>query len=172
MTSGTLDVRESGFDLRRTDRREWSIEMFGDGNPVPFFLAPHRFDSAERTRDSFAMALSGGQCYGVGMGPEPPVNPLWTRCSIDRSPTRNASVHSWRTIAGLLLDRHRRRAGHLDGTGCPRRRGGDGVLEASPPPSRRYGRGTGRSSPWCRGQRGRRVGIVGALVRWGPACAC
>jgi ribosomal protein S18 acetylase RimI-like enzyme len=57
--------------------------LFGKGNPIPFFLAPRRFESAERTGNSFSMTLSGTQCYGVGIGPEPPINPLWTRCSID-----------------------------------------------------------------------------------------
>ena len=51
--------------------REWSIEMFGEGNPVPFFLAPHRFGVGERTKDSLAITLTGAHCYGMGMGPEP-----------------------------------------------------------------------------------------------------
>jgi ribosomal protein S18 acetylase RimI-like enzyme len=66
--------------------RRWSIEMFGEGNPFPFFIAPHRFGAAERTKDSLAITLTGSHCFGMGMGPQPPLNPMWTRCSIDRSP--------------------------------------------------------------------------------------
>jgi ribosomal protein S18 acetylase RimI-like enzyme len=50
-----------------------------------FFLSPRRFESCERTADSLSLTLSGEQCYGLGFGPSPPVNPLWTRCSIDAS---------------------------------------------------------------------------------------
>jgi len=32
-----------------------------------------------------SLTLSGEHCYGVAFGPEPPVNPSWTSCSIDQS---------------------------------------------------------------------------------------
>jgi len=65
--------------------REWAHDLLGESNPVAFFLSPLRFDVCERTSDSLSLTLSGEQCYGQGFGPEPPVNPNWTRCSIDNS---------------------------------------------------------------------------------------
>ena len=73
----------STSDLDLTQR--WVLELFGEFNPAPFFLSPLRFEGCERTRDSLSLTLSGAHCYGLGFGPEPPVNPLWTRCSIDDS---------------------------------------------------------------------------------------
>jgi ribosomal protein S18 acetylase RimI-like enzyme len=58
----------------------WSVELFGEGNPAQFFLAPNRFDSAERTNDSLALTLTGAQLFGVGLGPTAPHRPDWTRC--------------------------------------------------------------------------------------------
>jgi hypothetical protein len=65
--------------------REWIGERFAPGGPAEFFLSPTRFVSCERTPDSWSMTLSGEQCYGLGFGPAPPINPEWTRCSIDQS---------------------------------------------------------------------------------------
>jgi len=39
----------------------------------------------DRADDSMSLTLSGEQCYGLGFGPAPPVNPEWIRCSIDQS---------------------------------------------------------------------------------------
>ena len=58
----------------------WSVELFGEGNPAQFFLAPNRFDSAERNNDSLALTLTGAQLFGLGLGPNPPRRPDWTRC--------------------------------------------------------------------------------------------
>ncbi len=58
----------------------WSVELFGEGNPAQFFLAPNRFDSAERTDDSLALTLHGPQLFGLGLGPPAPHRPDWQRC--------------------------------------------------------------------------------------------
>lgn len=65
--------------------RGWVLELFGEFNPAPFFYSPVRFERCERTGDSLSLTLSGEHCYGLGFGPAPPVNPMWTRCSIDES---------------------------------------------------------------------------------------
>ena len=65
--------------------RGWVLELFGEFNPAPFFFSPVRFERCERTGDSLSLTLSGEHCYGLGFGPVPPVNPTWTRCSIDKS---------------------------------------------------------------------------------------
>lgn len=66
--------------------RRWASEMGGDSHPAHFFFSPNRFVVGERTDDSLSLTLSGEQCYGLGFGPTPPVNPEWTRCSIDHTP--------------------------------------------------------------------------------------
>jgi GNAT superfamily N-acetyltransferase len=65
--------------------KQWADELLGEGNPATFFLSSRRFDVCERTADSLSLTLSGAQCYGQGFGPQPPVNPVWTRCSVDNS---------------------------------------------------------------------------------------
>jgi ribosomal protein S18 acetylase RimI-like enzyme len=65
--------------------REWVREWRGELSPALFFLSPLRFAVCERTADSMSLTLAGEQCYGLGFGPHPPVNPSWTRCSIDAS---------------------------------------------------------------------------------------
>jgi ribosomal protein S18 acetylase RimI-like enzyme len=65
--------------------REWVRELGGELSPALFFLSPRRFEWCERTTDSLSLTLSGGRCYGLGLGPHPPVNTSWTRCSIDAS---------------------------------------------------------------------------------------
>jgi ribosomal protein S18 acetylase RimI-like enzyme len=76
MVTSTSDLDSAG---------QWANELLGEGNPVPFFLSPHRFEKCERTSDSLSFTLSGEQCYGLGFGPQPRVNPDWTKCSIDNS---------------------------------------------------------------------------------------
>ena len=66
--------------------RRWSVELFGEGNPAQFFLSPVRFESAQRTTDSFAMTLSGEQRFGLGLGPNPPRRDDWTRCVLTSIP--------------------------------------------------------------------------------------
>ena len=61
----------------------WSAELFGEGNPVQFFLAADRFDSAERTTDSLSITLLDDGVFGLGLGANPPRRPDWTRCMID-----------------------------------------------------------------------------------------
>ncbi|HUX05414.1 MAG TPA: GNAT family N-acetyltransferase [Acidimicrobiales bacterium] len=61
----------------------WSVELFGDANPIALTLAPMRFDSATRNDDSLAVTLSGEGSIGVTMGPHPPLDPRWTHCIID-----------------------------------------------------------------------------------------
>jgi ribosomal protein S18 acetylase RimI-like enzyme len=63
----------------------WSVEVAGEGNPAAFFLAPERFESASRTEDSYSLTLTGDQIFGLGVGPNPPLNQRWTRCVIDHS---------------------------------------------------------------------------------------
>lgn len=63
----------------------WSAELFGEGNPIQFFLAADRFDSAERTADSLAITLLGDGVFGLGLGANPPRRPDWTRCMLDNA---------------------------------------------------------------------------------------
>ena len=58
----------------------WSVELFGEGNPIQFFLAPDRFASGERTSDALSITLTGEGLFGLGLGPNPPRHPEWTRC--------------------------------------------------------------------------------------------
>ena len=65
--------------------REWSIELLGEGSPITFFLAPSRLVRARRTEDSLAVTLAGEGCFGLGFGPDVPIDDDWNACSIDRS---------------------------------------------------------------------------------------
>jgi GNAT superfamily N-acetyltransferase len=76
MTETTIDLDTA---------REWIRSRFAPGSPAEFFLAPLRFVSCQRNSGSWSMTLAGEQCYGLGFGPAPPVNPEWTGCSIDES---------------------------------------------------------------------------------------
>jgi GNAT superfamily N-acetyltransferase len=76
MTSTTTDLAIA---------REWIDERFALASPAAFFLAPSRFVSCRRTSDSFSMTWYDAQCHGLGFGPYPPIDPEWTRCSIDDS---------------------------------------------------------------------------------------
>lgn len=77
----------------------WSLELFGDGNPAQFFLAPARFESAERTEDSLAITLSGDNLFGLGLGPHPPRRPDWTRCVL-------ANTHGLERVGNLHASDH------------------------------------------------------------------
>ncbi|MHB1088334.1 MAG: GNAT family N-acetyltransferase [Acidimicrobiales bacterium] len=58
----------------------WSVELFDEGNPIQFFLAPGRFHSAERTSDALSLTLLGDGLFGLGLGAHPPRRDDWTRC--------------------------------------------------------------------------------------------
>jgi GNAT superfamily N-acetyltransferase len=65
--------------------KAWALELWGESHPAQFFLSPNRFVRGDRADDSMSLTLSGEQCYGLGFGVAPPINPEWTRCSIDQS---------------------------------------------------------------------------------------
>lgn len=71
---------EPTFSTNPVAALRWSVELFDDGNPIQFFLAPQRFDSAERTNDSLSISLTGDGLFGLGLGPNPPRRTGWTRC--------------------------------------------------------------------------------------------
>ena len=77
------------MDLTTTDSASltltWANELLGGGNPAAFLVAPGRFVSASRNGDSLALTLGGDQPFGLGLGPNPPVDPRWTSCAIDNS---------------------------------------------------------------------------------------
>ena len=79
--------------------QRWSVELFGEGNPAQFFLARARFQSAQRTKDSFAMSLSGDHLFGMGLGANPPLRPDWTRCIL-------ANAHGVERIGDLYASDH------------------------------------------------------------------
>lgn len=58
----------------------WSLELFGEANPIAFMLAPRRFISATRSDDALAVTLRTDGYVGVTMGPHPPLDPRWSQC--------------------------------------------------------------------------------------------
>jgi ribosomal protein S18 acetylase RimI-like enzyme len=63
----------------------WSAELFGDANPIEFFLDPARFAYACRTRDSMSLTLDSASPFGIALGPEPPLRAEWTGCIVGGS---------------------------------------------------------------------------------------
>jgi hypothetical protein len=73
--------------------RQWADELLGPGSPVAFFLAPARFVSATRTRDSLSITLGDDESFGMALGPAPLINPRWGRFFVGEQSTAQLPDH-------------------------------------------------------------------------------